>query len=88
MTERKDKAMSNMPKLKPCPFCGGEAEIYGGLIDGYGVQCLSCFSSTTEFEGVRGDYEDTAIPKAITAWNTRTPNTEAMEKIKRKRVEQ
>jgi len=47
-------------ELKPCPFCGGEAETH----DGRGVQCSQC--------GARMQY--TLDPEKIVsraAWNTR-----------------
>lgn len=31
-----------MAKLKPCPFCGGEANRYYGSRDAYGVCCTKC----------------------------------------------
>ena len=55
-----------MSELKPCPFCGGEAEIltaesmHGGYLSG--IMCNDCRS--------RGDVYDTEA-EAIEAWNTR-----------------
>ena len=55
-----------MNELKPCPFCGGEAEIltaesmHGGYL--FGIMCNDCRS--------RGDVFDTEA-EAIKAWNTR-----------------
>lgn len=58
-----------MSDLKPCPFCGGEAEVrmrhdsvFG--VDWYRAQCVN------EHLGS----EKTSKDKAITAWNTR-PDT-------------
>lgn len=52
-------------KLKPCPFCGGNAHrsiIYMEVSYGYSVMCESCGIATqTEFE------EDAVIE----AWNRR-----------------
>lgn len=55
-----------MSELKPCPFCGGEAEMLtaesmnGGYL--FGIMCNDCRS--------RGDVYDTEA-EAIEAWNTR-----------------
>lgn len=55
-----------MSELKPCPFCGGEAEtltadsMHGGYL--FGIMCNDCRS--------RGDVYDTEA-EAIEAWNTR-----------------
>ena len=63
-----------MSELKKCPFCGGEATIYGSKT-GYGVMCkdktfcavLPAGFSTKE--------------KAITAWNTRKPVERILERL-------
>ena len=34
--------MSKSTKLKPCPFCGGEAKHYEGKTDAHGVTCMRC----------------------------------------------
>ena len=53
-----------MSELKPCPFCGAEAEIrtetFGGVV--FYAWCDNCET--------RGDYYCTEA-EAITAWNTR-----------------
>ena len=55
--------------LKPCPFCGGEAEVLtaesmnGGYL--FGIMCNDCRS--------RGDVYDTEA-EAIEAWNRRSDN--------------
>lgn len=55
-----------MSELKPCPFCGGEAEMLTAesMHDGYlfGIMCNDCRS--------RGDVYDTEA-EAIAAWNSR-----------------
>lgn len=65
--------------LKPCPFCGGEAEIdprFGAV----SVDCKSCFSGA-------GPHDTEA--EAIAAWNTRQAADqleryrEALERISR-----
>lgn len=54
-------------KLKPCPFCGGEAEINRGYSFGmtyiYEVECENC-------KALMGVFESEA--EAIEAWNRRT----------------
>ena len=60
-----------MSELKPCPFCGSEAnlETLEGYCtncmnnpDDYAVQCNDCVSSTDRY----------SVPEeAIKAWNTR-----------------
>lgn len=51
----------NNEKLKPCPFCGGEAVVHT-LGTGYMVECLEC--------AVRTVCENTKA-EAIAAWNGR-----------------
>lgn len=49
-------------ELKPCPFCGGEAEMR--LYDcEYFAQCIECFSSTAADHQTEED--------AASAWNRR-----------------
>lgn len=58
-----------MMELKPCPFCGGEAEIYTANNGKYGlVFCKKCEVETPAFKGINN---------AISAWNRRvTDGTE------------
>lgn len=56
-----------MEKLKPCPFCGGEAEvlrnpIINGAIHNAVVHCEECKARTTIYVFEKD---------AIEAWNTR-----------------
>lgn len=70
-------------ELKPCPFCGGEAELFEseesddvydpdtlGFLDTYyvTVHCVICRSC-----GIEGIYN--SQDKAIEAWNTRAERT-------------
>lgn len=60
-----------MSELKPCPFCGGEAELSAGKFDGKEtsyVLCKKC-GACGEFFIVNPKYAS-AI-KAIEAWNRR-----------------
>lgn len=63
--------MSKLPKLKPCPFCGGKAELHGGY------SAYSCDSSFEAIEcqncGAWGwPYEDDAsIFESASHWNSR-----------------
>lgn len=55
-------------KLKPCPFCGGEAETENRrnrYTDWWEVKCTDCNASINE----RYDWEF----QAVEAWNTRKP---------------
>ena len=71
----------NEPELKPCPFCGGKANIKGANKKGYALiiwcECNDCNARTS---GYCPDLEneDTSIEsierckiKAIEAWNRR-----------------
>jgi Lar family restriction alleviation protein len=51
----------NNEKLKPCPFCGGEAHIFGHT-KSWGVLCTKCYVSTLNYE---------TEAAAIAAWNGR-----------------
>lgn len=54
-------------RLKPCPFCGGEAKLNDGGISTY-VACTVCDNRTFEYYHSVGD----SVPSAISAWNYRT----------------
>ena len=61
----------NEIKLKPCPFCGGEAVIHVG--GGVCVICKECGCSTTSL--VDGNYQGKphggAIYRVVKKWNRR-----------------
>lgn len=60
-----------MANLKPCPFCGGRAEISGGKYDGKStsyVECARCMAMG-EFFFVSPEYASN--DRAIEAWNRR-----------------
>ena len=60
------------PELKPCPFCGGEARLFIGMVafDDYEVQCAKCGFSGPNFGA---SDEPDARDDAINHWNTRAP---------------
>lgn len=71
-------------KLKPCPFCGGEASVnitkyhaesdvakLNGQASFYGVNCVSCGADTRGLVGSKTEEE------AIRAWNRRAPELAA-----------
>lgn len=66
--------MSN--ELKPCPFCGGEAEYraakYVRTAFKHSVVCLDCFASIPPKDSKH---------EAINAWNTRAERTCTMTKL-------
>ena len=60
-------------KLKPCPFCGGKAELLtmrykGGEV--YGVFCRADLDQEYQHGHFIDNYD--AKAEAITAWNRRT----------------
>lgn len=61
-------------KLKPCPFCGGEAdtEWHHGY---YGVRCESCYAEVTA-DGMNDTIE---------AWNTRKPMDRIVEQLEKEK---
>lgn len=73
-------------ELKPCPQCGGEAEVYEPKKESYGywyaqvgVRCKKCKISRGAFEDQRYDWEKRkhinqrkeAESKAVDLWNSR-----------------
>ena len=56
--------MSATEELKPCPFCGGEAEIVGDDYMEWIAECVECCASSMTYA---------TEAEAVEAWNTRTP---------------
>ena len=54
-------------KLKPCPFCGDEAEI-NMLMGEYIVNCKSCHA------GIFPDYSKIPLSQLVEEWNRRENN--------------
>lgn len=71
-------------KLKPCPFCGGEAEVIGHYIKGvannyqYFVRCKSCKARPRSCNTFKKK------EKAIEYWNTRKPIDRIVEQLEEK----
>ena len=64
-----------MPELKPCPFCGGEAQIeheYTGAGYSY-VCCKKCGLKSVSF---MRSFEIASDIEAIKYWNRRADNDE------------
>ena len=72
MTDRKE-VVTKCDQLKPCPFCGGEAEIKE---DGYTIECQECYITRSGLD---------VIPN----WNTRCDTTidKVLEIVKEARQE-
>lgn len=65
----KFKRMNDTEELKPCPFCGGEAELINtdiagiqGVCNPITVSCKNCRCNTDWFNNKN---------KAVSAWNIR-----------------
>lgn len=56
-------------ELKPCPFCGGEAEFGGNDCTGYFVECLTC-GTNDPLPNLSFSMEEVAA-----AWNHRAERT-------------
>ncbi len=72
-------------KLKPCPFCGGQAGCFavpsGSHLYSYAatVRCIECHQSAL------GISQKSADNKASEAWNRRTPTIGATTDTEKKR---
>ena len=63
---------NELPKLLPCPFCGGEADEYEGEY-GNGIYCMECGAMVGEPIHLGFDIaERVSYEQAIKAWNNRT----------------
>ena len=74
-----------MADLKPCPFCGGEAEVVlipNRFIDNEYIVCCSSISCAIRPKTNRFRCEK----KAIEAWNTRKPMEAVVAKLEEKRL--
>lgn len=64
--------------LKPCPFCGGKAQLFVLKESGVCVVCTSCenmTSSASDFDFSKTD-EGTAVGRSIARWNRRVEDAD------------
>ena len=67
-----------MFNLKPCPFCGGEAQLFVLKEGGVCVVCKSCDNRTSlasDFDYSKTD-EMTAVGRSIARWNRRVEDAD------------
>ena len=62
-------------ELKPCPFCGGEAEVRKFTATMVFVQCKSCLAGTSAF---------VSEPEPVKVWNRRYTVFSKLRKVVRK----
>lgn len=60
-------------KLKPCPFCGGEAVLKRDRAGSHCVKCTNCGCMTT-YQFDFGEGEEVSKRKAADVWNRRAEN--------------
>lgn len=78
-----------MSDLKPCPFCGGEAEFYRtpiktnvGWCDSVVVRCKSCEARTNRvLYDANKHPNDEEYDEAAAAWNQRKPMEKILERL-------
>ena len=74
MIGRKVIVMSK--KLKPCPFCGGEAAVSERYDEYCAVRCITCGAKTNFSMTKKG---------AIELWNRRKPIDKIVEQLEKKK---
>lgn len=63
------------PKLKPCPFCGGEAHIFVSEYEGVYVICSNCHARTeTLTDRPYFTAYVPAVERVVDRWNRRADN--------------
>ena len=61
-------------ELKPCPFCGGQAELRVKMNEGVTVQCSKCDVQTRSW--VDFGHGTNAVRTVVEAWNRRITDGE------------
>lgn len=59
-------------KLKPCPFCGGEAKIIGERVNNKELYLVKCRDNDCDVQPFTDSFR--SMDRAIKAWNTRAEN--------------
>lgn len=62
-------------KLKPCPFCGGEAEV-SRFLGRYAVVCTECFACMLNEDNYFPEDEKSDIDFVVRSWNRRVDDAE------------
>lgn len=72
------------PDLKPCPFCGGKAQIVFDSTDGtWFIRCEDCYAKSEGWGNGNASPEDLffaieeAVEAAVHAWNRRVTDENA-----------
>lgn len=60
-----------MDNLKPCPFCGGRAELSEGSFDGKEISYVMCKNCASQGEFFFVSPKYASAERAIEAWNRR-----------------
>lgn len=67
--------MSGEHVLKPCPFCGGEAQL-NSFDAGHSVSCFECGVETFFIKERNCGYAGESKVVAVASWNERKSNDE------------
>lgn len=76
----KERAEAAEKILKPCPLCGGKAQILWAEPEGKDIECEVCkltLDSTADFN--YGNPKMRTMSEMISLWNMRTPSPTATE---------
>ena len=61
-----------MDELKPCPFCGGKAEIEHEYIFGFEYSTIKCEKCRVKTAPIKVSFTYSSDERAAEAWNRRT----------------